>query len=125
MTDKRGKQIATDRVTKEFGGCVVWERWFGGRGSRGAGYSGYVAARKLWVQTFMDDRGTVLVFEGGPGAGGFVIEGPSYSKTGAQERNRVVFRTLPQGVVEEYWTVSGDGGKTSTVVFDGFFHPRR
>ncbi len=124
VTNKSGKQIATDRVSREFGGCVIWERWFGGSGSRGAGYSGYVPARRRWVQTFMDDRGTVLVFEGGQGAAGFVIEGPSYTKTGALEHNRVVFRTLPHGVVEEYWTTS-DGGKTSTVVFDGFFHPKR
>lgn len=125
VTNKSGKTIATDRVSKEFAGCVIWERWFGARGSHGAGYSGYVPARRRWVQTFMNDRGTVLVFEGGPQAEGFVIEGPSYTKSGALGHDRVVFRTLPHGIVEEYWTTSLDGGKTSTLVFDGFFHPRR
>lgn len=125
VTDKSRKTLATDRVSKEFGGCVIWEQWFGARGSRGAGYSGYVPARRRWVQTFMNDRGTVLVFEGGPQAEGFVIEGPSYTKSGALGHDRVVFRTLLHGIVEEYWTTSLDGGKTSTVVFDGFFHPQR
>jgi hypothetical protein len=123
VTDKDGKQFATDRVSKEFGGCVVWEQWFGGSGSRGAGYSGYDEARRRWVQTFMDNRGTVLVFEGNPDESTFVLEGPSYPKPGVVEKNRVIFRSLPQGVVEEYWTTTDAGGKTK-VVFDGFFHRR-
>jgi hypothetical protein len=125
VTDKLGKQFATDRVSKEYGGCVIWEQWFGARGSHGAGYSGYVPTRHVWVQTFMDDRGTVLVFEGGPAGASFSISGPSYPKPGAIEQNHVIFRTLPQRVVEEYWTVWDDGNKTSRVIFDGFFHPAK
>ncbi len=125
VTDKQGKPFATDRVSKEYGGCVIWEQWFGKRGSRGAGYSGYVAARRRWVQTFMDDRGTVLVFEGQRSGASLVIAGPSYPKPGLVAQNRVVFRPLAHGVVEEYWTESDDGGKRGHVVFDGFFHPKR
>jgi hypothetical protein len=123
VTDKNGKQFATDRVSKEYGGCVVWEQWFGGHGSRGAGYSGYLPARRLWVQTFMDNHGTVLVFEGGRTGTSFTIGGPSYPKPGHVEQNHVIFRVLPRGAVEEYWTISDDRGKTSKVIFDGFFHP--
>jgi hypothetical protein len=125
VTDKNGKQFATDRVSKEYGDCVIWEQWFGSRGSHGAGYSGYVPARHLWIQTFMDDRGTVLVFEGGPAGASVSISGPSYPKSGVVEQNHVIFRTLPHRVVEEYWTVSDAGDKTSRAVFDGFFHPAK
>ena len=123
--DKTGTQIATDLVTKRYGGCVIWEQWFGAHGSRGAGYSGYVSARHRWLQTFMDDRGTVLAFEGGLVGTSFIIGGPSYSETGIVEQNRVIFRTLPHGVVEEYWTRSEGAGAKPSVIFDGFFHPRR
>ncbi|MEO7040159.1 MAG: hypothetical protein ABI186_09045 [Candidatus Elarobacter sp.] len=119
VKNKHGKQFATDLVTKEFRGCVLWERWYG-RSSHGAGYTGYDAARKIWVQNFMMDDGTVLSFEGRAVGTSMLFHGPSYPKAGVVEQNRVVFRKLPEDRVEEFWTVSHDG-KTWTTVFDGFF----
>ncbi|HEV7180227.1 MAG TPA: hypothetical protein VGN11_10150 [Candidatus Baltobacteraceae bacterium] len=122
VTRKDGKQFATDQVSKAYGGCVVWEQWHGSS-SHGAGYSGYDAVRKVWVQSFMDDQGSVYTMEGHRTADALTFEGPDYPKAGVVEQNRVAFRPLAGGVVEEYWTVSTDGWKTSKVVFDGFFHP--
>ncbi len=122
VSHKGGKRFATDRVTKEFGGCAIWERWYGDRGSRGAGYSSYLPSRHLWVQSFVDDDGDVLVFEGTrTSKSSLTFRGPSYPKQGLVEQNRVIFRLLPKNVMEEYWVVSDDRGRTWKVAFDGFF----
>ncbi|MDQ2680888.1 MAG: hypothetical protein M3Y21_07700 [Candidatus Eremiobacteraeota bacterium] len=121
VTNKAGKRFASDRVTREFDGCGIWERWYGDSGSRGAGYSGYIPARKLWVQTFVDNDGDVLVFQGERKGRSLVIRGMSYPKQGIVEQNVVVFRPISKDEFEEYWTVA-QSGESPRVAFDGFFH---
>jgi hypothetical protein len=55
--------------------------------------------------------------------GDLLFVGDDYPKPGVVENNRVLFRRLPKGSLEEYWTVSTDHGKTWKVAFDGFFRP--
>lgn len=118
---KDGKPFARDIVTKELSGCVLWERWLGAH-THGLGYSEYDASRHAWVQSFYMDNGSVLLLTGHANGRDLVFTGDDYPKPGQVESNKVIFRQLPDGVVEEYWTVSTDGAKTWSVAFDGFFH---
>ncbi len=118
---KDGKQFAADVVSKQMNGCVISERWLGSQ-THGVGYSAYDAGHGDWVQSFFGDDGSVLVMRGRPQGDGLLFVGDDFPKPGVVEHNRVLFRPLKGGTVEEYWTVSRDG-KTWSEAFDGFFRP--
>ncbi len=121
VTHKDGTPFATDVVTKELKNCTVWERWNGSK-IHGLGYSGYDAVNHKWIQAFFGDDGSVALFEGHHHPNGLLFTGRDYPKPGVVELNKVDFRQLAGGVVEEYWVSSTDGGKTWKLAFDGFFH---
>ena len=52
-----GSFAGINRITPEYGGCVIHERYVTGKGYSGESLNIYDAARKVWHQTWVDDTG--------------------------------------------------------------------
>ena len=87
-----GKLAGTNRITREYGGCVLHERYDTGRGYSGESLNVYDAPRKAWHQTWVDNGGLLLVLEGAFRANRMVLEGEVRSaETTAGRRETSLF----------------------------------
>ena len=59
-----GSFVGTNRITLEYGNCVIHEHYLTGKGYSGESLNAYDAARKVWHQTWVDSDGLLLVLEG-------------------------------------------------------------
>jgi len=113
------KIVARNRVTPMVGGCALREVYEGSDGLQGESFSIYDAGRGVWHQSWVTNRGQLLLLDG-------KLEGPrmvfrAVEKTPAGE---VLWRAVwwPEGpAVRETAERSLDGGKTWKPAFDIVF----
>jgi hypothetical protein len=113
-----GGLAGINRITSEYGGCVVHERYATGRGYAGESLNVYDATRKAWHQTWVDTNGMLLTLEGGWNGQAMVMEGETLQARGARSRQRITWTPNPDGSVRQLWE-SADAKGAWTVVFDG------
>ncbi len=113
-----GKLAGVNRIEREYGGCVLHERYDTGKGYRGESLNVYDAPRKAWHQTWVDTDGTLLLLEGGPVGGAMVLEGKTTGADGAVTRHRITWTPNADGSVRQLWESTDDKGAW-TVAFDG------
>jgi len=114
-----------NRISLAEDGCVIVERYTGSRGGyTGRSLSFYDGRRDLWHQTWIDNQGQALYLEGcfeeREGGGALVLSGEKPDGT----RDRITWRPLKDGRVQQLWEVSKDGGETWKAVFDGLYTPK-
>ena len=123
MTDTT-RVVARLQVTPMLGGCVLREAYSQNDGLMGESYSVWDASRRLWHQSWVTNRGTLLRLEGGFERGRLVLTAEEHGTDGAISLLRGIW--WPSGPdVRELAERSSDGGKTWTPVFDIVFRPRR
>jgi hypothetical protein len=110
-----GSFVGINRITREYGGCVIHERYATGRGYSGESLNAYDAARKVWHQTWVDDTGLLLTLEGRWDGKQMVLEG---------NRQRITWTPDAQGGVRQLWEAADEKGAWS-VVFDGRYTRKR
>jgi len=113
-----GKLSGINRITAEYGGCVIHERYVTGRGYSGESLNGYDAARKLWHQTWVDDSGLLLLLEGRWDGKSMILEGDAPDSKGVMRRQRITWTPAADGTLRQVWEARDDKGAW-TVVFDG------
>src|SRR5262245_49467121 len=64
VTAANGKTAGTNRITPILGGCALREDWRGSGGLSGTSLNMWDPASKHWRQTWVDDRGNVLLLTG-------------------------------------------------------------
>ena len=115
--DPHGVLEGTNRVTLEYGTCVVHEHWKGVGGDEGESVNFYYRPTKKWHQTWVSNGGYLLL-DGGMVGNAMVLSGAH--KTGAGTRiDRISYAPAADGSVRQVWDVSTDGGKTWKTTFDG------
>jgi hypothetical protein len=103
--------VAHLKVDRLLDGCVLREEYEGSDGHKGESLSIYDASRKLWHQTWVTNRGELLVIEGSFTHGVMVLTGADRTLDGGERRVRGIWK--PQGAgVRETAITSTDGGKT-------------
>lgn len=112
-----GKLAGTNRIEREYGGCVVHERYTTGKGFSGESLNIYDAARKVWHQTWVDNTGTLLNIEGTWIGDKMVLTGQS-GGVGAVTRHRITWTPNADGSVRQLWE-STDAKGDWTIAFDG------
>jgi len=112
-----GKHVGTNRIAKEYDGCVIHERYTSVLAFKGESLNTYDAGRGVWHQTWVDNAGTLLVLEGGMHDGSMVLEG-TVTKDGTTTRHRITWTPGEDGSVRQLWESQDAGGSWSTV-FDG------
>ena len=110
------------RVTRILGGCVLLEDYEQPGGAKGESFSIYDASRKVWHQTWVTNRGKLLVIEGKFDAGTMVLSGVDHARGDTLVRG--VWKPMAGGV-RETAVLSTDGGKSWKPWFDLYFHPHK
>jgi hypothetical protein len=120
--DNPGKAVARNQVEAILGGCVVREDYRGTSGAEGQSFSIYDASRKVWHQTWVTNRGVLLVIEGSFQNGEMVLSGTDPARGGQIVRG--IWKPV-EGGVQETAALSADGGKTWKAWFDITFRPHK
>ena len=113
-----GKLAGTNRIEREYAGCVLHERYATPRGYSGESLNAYDAARKVWHQTWVDNTGTLLLLEGGMHDGKMVLEGQTAKADGPPTRHRITWSSNADGSVRQLWESTDAKGQWG-VAFDG------
>jgi hypothetical protein len=115
-----GKLVGANAITREYGGCVLHERYDTGRGYSGESLNIYDAGRKVWHQTWVDTSGTLLTLEGGLRNGSMVLEGQTTGTDAVVTQHRITWTPNADGSVRQWWQ-STDAKGVWTTAFDGAY----
>jgi hypothetical protein len=113
-----GKLAGVNRIDREYGGCVLHERYTTERGYAGESLNVYDAPRNVWHQTWVDTSGTLLLLEGGLHGDAMVLEGQTTGKDGTRTRHRITWTPNADGSVRQFWESTDATGQWTTA-FDG------
>lgn len=117
-------RVAQVLVTSVLDGCALREEYHGSNGLQGTSLSSFVPARHAWQQTWLTNRGQLLVLEGGLRGDEVVLEGRDTAPDGRARRVRGIWKPVAGGVRETALT-STDDGATWVPWFDLMFRPAR
>jgi len=123
MTDT-SKVVARTRVTRILSGCVLREVHEQDDGLVGESYSLWDASRRGWHQSWVTNRGTLLLLDGHLKGGRMILTAPEKRPDGSESLLRGIWWVEGKNV-REVAERSTDGGKTWTPVFDIVFRPHR
>jgi hypothetical protein len=112
--------VARNQVTVILDGCVLHEVYRQHEGLVGESFSLYDAARGKWHQSWVTNKGTLLLLDGGLEGDRMVLTGTEKTKDGNSSLLRGIWRRDGSGV-RETAERSSDDGKTWTPVFDLLF----
>jgi hypothetical protein len=115
-----GKMAGSNRITREYGDCVLRERYTTPSGYTGESLNAYDAGRGVWHQTWVDNTGLLLLLEGGLRDGNMVLEGQTAGPGGQVKRHRITWSPNPDGSVRQLWE-STDADGAWTTAFDGIY----
>jgi hypothetical protein len=113
-----GKFAGINRITVEYGGCVIHERYVTGRGYSGESLNSYDAGRKVWHQTWVDNTGLLLILEGRWDGNSMTLEGKAPNSKGVLTKQRITWTPNTDGSLRQLWE-SQDAKGPWSVVFDG------
>lgn len=116
-TDAQGaKQTGHNRIEKMLGGAVLSENFLTTSGPmlgyEGKSYSIFQRAQRKWRQTWVDNQGAYLSFEGGRERDTFFFENQRSLPGGQMQLNRMVFHDIAPDRFVWDWKSSVDEGKT-------------
>jgi hypothetical protein len=123
VTRPDGTVAGTNRITREYGGCVLHEHYATEKGYSGESLNSYDAGRKVWHQTWVDSSGTLLLLEGGLRGHDMVLEGSTADDKGIVTRHRITWTPNVDGTVRQHWESLDPAGQWVTA-FDGLYHRR-
>ncbi len=119
--DSPAIQVARTRVDLILDGCVLQEDYEGANGLKGQSFTMYDASRNVWHQSWVTNRGQLLVIEGKLKLGEMLLSGVDHAANG-ESLVRGTWKPADGGVRETAVT-STDGGKTWNPWFDLLFRP--
>jgi hypothetical protein len=118
-----GPSVARARVQPIAQGCALHELYEQGDGLIGDSILSYDAVRNQWQQTWVTNRGSLMVLWGAFKDGALILEGEVHLRDGKSVMQRITWQAQDAGVRESA-VVSKDGGKTWTAAFDVLFRKR-
>ena len=124
-SDSKGSttSIARAHVDPIAGGCAVHELYEQTDGLIGDSILSYDPVRKQWQQTWVTNRGAIMVIYGNFKGGALVLEGEVHLQDGRTVHQRITWRAEGKGVRESA-VLSKDGRKTWAPSFDVLFVKR-
>jgi hypothetical protein len=118
-----GPSIARARVEPIAQGCAIRELYEQNDGLIGDSILSYDPVRKQWQQTWVTNRGALMVIVGNFKDGALVLQGDVHLKDGTSVMQRITWKAQGMGVRESA-VLSKDGGKTWKPAFDVLFLKR-
>lgn len=118
-----GPSVARARVEPIAQGCAIHELYEQNDGLIGDSILSYDPVRKQWQQTWVTNRGSIMMLWGNFKDGALILEGEVHLRDGKSAMQRITWKTQDKGVRESA-VLSKDGGKTWTPAFDVLFMKR-
>lgn len=118
------KVVARNRVTSILGGCVLREAYEQNDGLVGESYSLWDASRGLWHQSWVTNRGSLLLLNGRMEGSRMVMTAAEKTADGTPALLRGMWWAEGRSVRHKAER-STDAGKTWKPVFDIVFRPHR
>jgi len=118
-----GPSIARARVQPIAQGCAIRELYEQADGLVGDSILSYDPVRKQWQQTWVTNRGSLMVLWGNFKDGALILEGEAHLRDGKSVMQRITWKAQDDGVRESA-VLSKDRGKTWTAAFDVLFRRR-
>ena len=115
-----GKLAGNNRIEKEYGGCVLHERYATPGRYTGESLNSYDPARKVWHQTWVDNSGMLLLLEGQFNGKSMMLEGRTLDNSAKETKHRITWTPNADGSVRQLWE-STDAKGAWTVAFDGIY----
>ena len=115
-----GPSEARARVAPIAQGCAIHELYEQVDGLIGDSILSYDPVRKQWQQTWVTNRGSIMVIVGNVKDGALVLEGEMHLEDGKSVIQRITWKAQDKGVRESA-VLSKDGGKTWASSFDVLF----
>jgi hypothetical protein len=115
-----GPSQARARVEPIAGGCAIHELYEQADGLIGDSILSYDPVRKQWQQTWVTNRGSLMLIVGNFKDGALVLEGEVHLMNGKSVMQRMTWKAQDNGVRESA-VLSKDGGKTWMPSFDVLF----
>jgi hypothetical protein len=119
-----GPSVARARVEPIAQGCAIHELYEQTDGLVGDSILSYDPVRKQWQQTWVTNRGSLMVLWGNFNGDALVLEGEVHLRDGTTVMQRITWQARDKGVRESA-VLSKDGGKTWTPAFDVLFLARQ
>lgn len=117
-----GTPYGTNDVTLEENGCVVHEHWAGSRGGTGQSFNYFDPRTKIWQQDWVaSNAGSSLHLIGHLEGNTMVLEADVPGPNGTTVHHKAMWIPEADGRVRQYWRSTTDGGRTWSVVFDGWY----
>jgi hypothetical protein len=116
--------IARAHVDLIAAGCAVHELYEQTDGLIGDSILSFDPVRKLWQQTWVTNRGALMVITGRFKDGVLSLEGEMHLSNGKSPLQRITWKAEGSGVRESS-VISKDGGKTWEPAFDVLFQKHR
>ena len=116
----KGIPRGTSHVSKEMGGCVVWENWTSLAGGYvGKSYNVWNVNLHRWEQFWVDNGAGTAYFHGGLKDGAMDYWTDDVPQPdGSMLQRHLQFIPMAGGQVRQFCQDSKDGGKTWTVEYD-------
>ena len=118
--DRPNIAVARVRVDRILDGCVLREDYQDTNGHKGQSFSIYDAGRRSWHQSWVTNRGQLLLLDGELQHGAMTLTATETMTDGKQKTIRGVWKQV-EGGVRETAVSSLDGGKTWKPWFDLLF----
>lgn len=119
-----GPSVARARVEPIAQGCAIHELYEQTDGLIGDSILSYDPVRKQWQQTWVTNRGSIMMIWGNFKDGALVLEGEAHLRDGTSVMQRITWKAQDKGVRESA-VLSKDGGKTWAPAFDVLFLKRK
>lgn len=116
-------KVAHVKVERILNGCVLEDRYEDANGLNGRSLTIYDAPRRLWHQTWVTNRGRLLIISGKKQAEQMVLSGAYRDDNDNEIQVQGTWKPVSGGVHETAVT-SADGGASWKQWFDLIFRPR-
>jgi hypothetical protein len=116
--------VARARVDLIAAGCAVHELYEQIDGLIGDSILSFDPVKKAWQQTWVTNRGSLMVLTGAFKDGAVTLEGETHLRDGKMMLTRITWKAEGGGV-RETAVASKDGGKTWEPAFDVLFKKRK
>lgn len=119
-----GSPVASARVESIAQGCAIHELYEQADGLVGDSILSHDPVRKQWQQTWLTNRGSIMLLWGNFRDGALVLEGEVHLQDGRTVMQRITWKEQDDGVRESAH-MSKDGGRTWAPAFDVLFRKSR
>ena len=121
-----GAPAGTSRVERILGDCVIFENWTGANGFSGKSFNFFDRAKNRWQQTWVDNVGGLMEFQGEARDGSLHFLGERVLPGRTEPvKSRMTFSSVAADEVRQLIEQSSDEGATWTVVFDGTYRRKK